>query len=66
MREILSSVNLHVSIKKQVENHHNAIVKEVVSTITKTRVVVVGMKYNGSVYPAPRVLKKVNIAYSYL
>ena len=66
MRNILSSKNLHASVKKQVENYHNDIVKEVASTITKTRVVVVGMKYNDSVYTARRALKKANIAYSYL
>ena len=66
MREILSSVNLHISIKKQVENYHNDILKEVASTITKTRVVVVGMKYNDSVFMARRALKKANIAYTYL
>ena len=66
MRNILSSKNLHASVKKQVENYHNDIVKEVASTITKTRVVVVGMKYNDSVYTARRALKKANIVYSYL
>ena len=66
MRNILSSKNFHVSIKKQVENYHNDIVKEVASTITKNKVVVVGMKYNDSVYTARRTLKKANIAYSYL
>ena len=65
MREILSSTNLHVSIKKQVENYHNDIVKEVASAITKTRVVLVGMKYNYSVYTARRALKKADIEYSY-
>jgi hypothetical protein len=43
MRDILSSVNPHVSIKKQVENYHNDIVKEVASVITKNKVVVVGI-----------------------
>ena len=66
MRNILSSVNLHASIKKQVESYHSDIVKEVANTITKNRVVVVGMKYNGSVYIACRALKKVDIAFSYL
>ena len=66
MRDILSSANLHVSIKKQVENYHTAIVKEVANTITKNRVVVVGMKYNYSVYNARRALKKSDIAYTYL
>ena len=62
MREILSSVNLHVSKEKEVENYHNDIIKEVASIITKTRVVVVGMRNNDSVYTARRALKKANIA----
>ena len=66
MRNILSSANLHVSIKKQVENYHNDIVIEVASTITKNRLVIVGMKYNDSVYTARRALQKADIAYSYL
>ena len=66
MRDILSSKNLHLSIKNQVENYHTDIVKEVASTVTKNMVVVVGMKYNYSVYTARRALKKADIAYTYL
>ena len=62
MREILSSVNLHVSKEKEVENYHNDIIKEVASIITKTRVLVVGMRNNDSVYTARRALKKATIA----
>ena len=67
MREILSSVNAHVSIKKQVKNlHNNNIVTEVASSVTKTRVVVVGMIHNESVYAARKALKTANIPDSYL
>lgn len=66
MRNIFSPENLHLSIKKQVENYHTDTVKEVANAIIKNRVVVVGMKYNDSVFTARRALKKANIAYTYL
>jgi hypothetical protein len=58
MRDVLSYDNLHVLLKKQMENYYNDIVKEVASAISKNRVVLAGMKYNDFVYTARRSLKK--------
>jgi monothiol glutaredoxin len=66
MRNILSSDNLHFPIKDQTENYHTDIVREVASTVAENKVVVVGMRYNDSVYTARRALKKADIEFTYL
>lgn len=66
MRNILGSDKLHFLIKDQLQNYHTDLVKEVVDTVAKNKVVVVGMKYNDSVYNARKTLKKSGIEFTYL
>jgi glutaredoxin-related protein len=66
MRHILNSENLHAPIKQQVENYHADTVKEGANKVAENKVVVVGMKYNDSVYTVRRALTKASIEYNYL
>ena len=66
MRNIITPDAIYPSIKKEIENFHKDIIKEVAKTVAQNRVVVVGIVYNYFVYTARKELKKAKIEFIYL
>ena len=66
MRKMLSSDNLHITIRQSVLDYHNDIVKEVEQAIQKNRIVVVGMRWNDAVWQARKNLKKADLDFTYI
>ena len=66
MRAFLNSDAINTPIKSIVENFHSDIIREVVTSVAKNRIVIIGMKYNGSVYQARKALEKESIVFTYL
>ncbi|WIV49732.1 glutaredoxin [Marivivens sp. LCG002] len=66
MRQILSANALHPAIRDKVLSYHSDIVAEVQAEIAANRIVVVGMRYNGSVGRARKSLEAAGHAFKYL
>ena len=66
MRQVLPSENIHPAIREQVATFNSDIVSEVQDAIKQDRVVVVGMRYNGSVASACKALTKAGMDFTYL
>jgi glutaredoxin-related protein len=66
MRTHLSPDAINSNIKDEVANFQSDIVQEVTKIVAENRVVVVGMRYNDSVYTARKALKKAGIDFTYL
>lgn len=66
MRQILSADALHPAIREKVQSYHSDIVAEVQAAIAANRIVVVGMRYNGSVGRARKSLEAAGHAFKYL
>ena len=66
MRKILPKDQLHDTIQSSVLSYHEAIIKEVAKSIEENRIVVVGMRWNGSVKKARKNLTKAGLAHHYL
>lgn len=65
-RPLLQSDRVADAVKDQVASFHRGIVDEVVATVEKHPVVVVGMAQNPVVKRARRILEEEGIAYEYL
>lgn len=66
MRTMLSKDAIHESIREQVQNYHSDVVSEVEEAVKNNRIVVVGMRWNDSVWKARRNLEKAGLSFQYL
>ena len=66
MRKILAADAIHTAIRDQVSQFHQDIVTEVAEVVARESIVVVGMRYNGSVRKARQNLTKAGLAFTYL
>ena len=66
MRTMLSKDAIHESIREQVQNYHSDVVSEVQEAVKNNRIVVVGMRWNDSVWKARRNLEKSGLSFQYL
>ena len=66
MRTMLSKDAIHESIREQVQNYHSDVVSEVEEAVKNNRIVVVGMRWNDSVWKARRNLEKKGLSFQYL
>jgi glutaredoxin-related protein len=66
MRNTLPPNALHPTIRQQVLEYHASIVQEVQQTIQNHRIVVVGMRWNDSVWMARRNLNKAGLDFKYI
>jgi monothiol glutaredoxin len=65
-RAVLDESHIHLAIRRQIENNHPNIVREVQAAIAANDVVVVGMRRNPHPEKARRVLAAAGIPYKYL
>lgn len=65
-RKVFEANKLHTAIRDQVLGYHSDIVAEVEAAVASNRVVVVGMRWNDSVWKARRNLAKANLSFKYL
>lgn len=66
MRTMLSKDAIHESIREQVQNYHSDVVSEVEEAVKNNRIVVVGMRWNDSVWKARGNLEKAGLSFQYL
>lgn len=66
MRQVLSSEQLHPTIRDGVQSYHSDIVAEVQQAVLENRIVVVGMRYNDAVAKARKDLTKAGLDFKYL
>ncbi|MEZ7812939.1 MAG: glutaredoxin-related protein [Paracoccaceae bacterium] len=65
-RSIFSLEKIHPAVKDKVANFHQNIVAEVQDAVAGNRIVVVGMRYNDSVWRARRALTKAGLDFKYM
>ena len=66
MRRTLPSEALHLTIRETVQGFHSDVVSDVQEAVLQNRVIVVGMKWNGSVRKACQNLEKAGLAFEYI
>jgi monothiol glutaredoxin len=66
MREVLDSSKVDGSALKAITGFHSDVVREVQETVSKNKVVVVGMAQNPVVAKARKTLDAANVKYAYL
>lgn len=65
-RHILSDIALHDSIRAKVTTYHADIIEEVQAALAAHKIVIVGMRYNDSVWQARKALTKAGHDFKYL
>ena len=66
MRKMLPADAIHTAIRDRISHFHHDIVTEVAEAVARERIVVVGMRYNGSVRKARQNLTKAGLSFTYL
>ena len=65
-RKILAATHIHPAAQKFIVNNHQNIVNEVIATVEKNKIVVVGMDQNPVVKKAKKLLESHNLTYTEL
>jgi len=66
MRKMLEKDAIHDTIREQVQNYHADVVAEVEEAVQSNRIVVVGMRWDDSVWKARRNLERAGLSFQYL
>jgi glutaredoxin-related protein len=66
MRKTLNDEQIHPTMRDQINSFHADIVAEVDAAVKTNRIVVVGMKYNDTVWQARKNLTKAGLDFKYI
>ena len=66
MRDILKTDDIHPAIQEKISDYQSDLVEQVKDAVAENRIVVIGMRYNDSVYRARKSLTKAGLDFTYL